>query len=117
MGTTSLGQHATAYRGNLSLRRTRSACRRPARSCRLAYDTQTQTAAQRQPDLLPSRAPELNPVENIWQFLRANWLSNTVFSDIEHIIEAACTAWNNLTVLPQTIRSIGLRNWAHIGQR
>ncbi len=26
--------------------------------------------------LLPSRAPELNPVENIWQYLRANWLSN-----------------------------------------
>ena len=24
--------------------------------------------------LLPSRAPELNPVENIWQYLRANWL-------------------------------------------
>ncbi|WP_185230109.1 IS630 family transposase [Acetobacter aceti] len=66
---------------------------------------------------LPSRAPELNPVEKIWQFLRANWLSNTVFSGIEHIIEAACTAWNNLTALPQTIRSIGLRNWAHIGQR
>src|SRR5215218_5412828 len=25
--------------------------------------------------LLPSRAPELNPVENIWQYLRQNWLS------------------------------------------
>ena len=31
--------------------------------------------------LLPSRAPELNPVENIWQYLRANWLSNRVFED------------------------------------
>jgi transposase len=28
--------------------------------------------------LLPSRAPELNPVENVWQYLRANWLSNRV---------------------------------------
>jgi transposase len=28
---------------------------------------------------LPSRAPELNPVENIWQYLRASWLSNRVF--------------------------------------
>ena len=25
--------------------------------------------------LLPSRSPELNPVENIWQYLRQNWLS------------------------------------------
>ncbi len=31
------------------------------------------------PVLLPSRAPELNPVENAWQYLRANWLSNRVF--------------------------------------
>ena len=28
--------------------------------------------------LLPSRSPELNPVENIWQYLRQNWLSNRV---------------------------------------
>jgi transposase len=28
---------------------------------------------------LPSRAPELNPVENVWQYLRSNWLSNRVF--------------------------------------
>jgi transposase len=27
------------------------------------------------PIFLPSRAPELNPVENIWQYLRANLLS------------------------------------------
>lgn len=65
---------------------------------------------------LPSRAPELNPVENIWQFLRANWLANTVFDGIEHIIYAACSAWNNLAALPDTIRSIGLRKWAHTGQ-
>ena len=28
---------------------------------------------------LPPRSPELNPVENIGQFLRDNWLSNRVF--------------------------------------
>jgi transposase len=28
---------------------------------------------------LPPRSPELNPVENVWQFLRDNWLSNRVF--------------------------------------
>src|SRR4051794_25186462 len=41
---------------------------------------------------LPSRAPELNPVENIWQYLRQNWLSNRVFETYEAIIEAACDA-------------------------
>ena len=29
--------------------------------------------------LLPSRAPELNSVENIWQYLRQNRLSDSVF--------------------------------------
>src|SRR5271154_4353213 len=31
------------------------------------------------PIFLPSRAPELNPVDNVWQYLRQTWLSNTVF--------------------------------------
>ena len=61
--------------------------------------------------LLPSRSPELNPVENIWQFLRANWLSNRVFETYDEIIAAACEAWNKLTALPETITSIGMRDW------
>ena len=65
--------------------------------------------------LLPSRSPELNPVENIWQFLRANWPSNRVFQTYDEIIAAACEAWNKLTALPETITSIGMRDWAHIG--
>lgn len=64
---------------------------------------------------LPSRSPELNPVENIWQYLRANWLSNRVFETYDAIIEAACDAWNKLIAQPNTITSIGLREWAHIG--
>ncbi len=66
--------------------------------------------------LLPSRAPELNPVENIWQYLRANWLSNRVFEDYNAIVDAGCEAWNKLIAQPETITSIGMRKWAHIGQ-
>ena len=66
--------------------------------------------------LLPSRSPELNPVENIWQYLRQNWLSNRVFEDYDAILNAGCNAWNRLTAEPQTIRSIGMRDWAHSGQ-
>lgn len=68
------------------------------------------------PILLPSRAPELNPVENIWQYLRANWLSNRVFENYHEIIEAICDAWQKLIAKPETITSIGMRQWAHIGQ-
>jgi DDE superfamily endonuclease len=66
--------------------------------------------------LLPSRAPELNPVENIWQYLRQNWLSNRVFESYEEIIKAACDAWRKLIAQPETIMSIGWREWALIGQ-
>jgi transposase len=68
------------------------------------------------PILLPSRAPELNPVENIWQYMRANWLSNRVFDTYDAIIDAACDAWQKLIAQPQTITAIGLRDWAHISQ-
>jgi transposase len=68
------------------------------------------------PIFLPSRAPELNPVENIWQYLRANWLSNRVFETYLEIIEAACDAWQKLIAQPETITSIGMRQWAHVGQ-
>ncbi len=65
--------------------------------------------------LLPSRSPELNPVENIWQYMRANWLSNRVFDNHDAIIEAGCEAWNRLIDQPETIKSIGMRKWAHNG--
>jgi len=66
--------------------------------------------------LLPSRSPELNPVENIWQYLRANFLSNRVFESYEAILDAGCDAWNQLIDRPDVITSIGMRKWAHDGQ-
>ncbi len=68
------------------------------------------------PILLPSRAPELNPVENIWQYLRQTYLSSRVFEEYDDIVEAACQAWNQLIDKPWQIMSIGLRQWAHSGQ-
>jgi transposase len=61
---------------------------------------------------LPPRSPELNPVENIWQFMRDNWLSNRVFNGYDDIVAHCCAAWNDLIDQPWRIRSIGRRNWA-----
>ncbi len=60
----------------------------------------------------PSRSPELNPVENIWQFLRENWLSNRVFTSYDDILAHCCDAWNSLIAQPWKIMSIGHRQWA-----
>ena len=62
---------------------------------------------------LPPKCPELNPVENVWQYLRDNWLSNRIFRSQEDILDHCCHAWNRLTAQPWTIMSIGLREWAH----
>jgi len=62
---------------------------------------------------LPPKSPELNPVENIWQFIRGNWLSNRVFSSYNDIVVHCCDPWNKLAHQPCTIMSIGLRDWAH----
>ncbi len=62
---------------------------------------------------LPARCPELNPVENIWQYMRDNWLSNRIFKSYDDIVTQCCAAWNELVQQPATITSIGMRAWAH----
>ena len=62
---------------------------------------------------LPAKAPELNPVENVWQFMRENWLSNRIFTSYSNLFDHCCEAWNRLIDQPWRIISIGLREWAH----
>ena len=62
---------------------------------------------------LPAKSPELNPVENIWQFMRDNWLSNRVFRSYEDILDHCCFAWNKLVDQPWKIMSIGTRQWTY----
>ena len=62
---------------------------------------------------LPPKCPELNPQENVWQFLRDNWLSNRIFTDAEDLVDHCCNAWRKLEDQPWTVMSIGMRDWAH----
>src|SRR6516165_1192681 len=62
---------------------------------------------------LPPKCPELNPVENVWQFMRDNWLSNRIFKLYDDLVDHCCEAWNKLVDQPWRIMSIGLRQWAH----
>jgi transposase len=61
---------------------------------------------------LPSKSPELNPVENIWQFMRDDWLSSRVFKSCNNLVEHCCEAWNKLTDQPWRIMSVGMC-WAY----
>jgi len=62
---------------------------------------------------LPPKCPELNSMENVWQFMRDNWLSNRVFRSYEAIVDHCCAAWKRLVDQPWRIMSIGLRDWAY----
>ncbi len=61
---------------------------------------------------LPPKCPELNPVENVWQFMRDNWLSNRIVTSYKNIMQHCCEAWSKLIDQPWRIMSIGLRDWS-----
>ena len=61
---------------------------------------------------IPPYTPELNPVENIWEYLRGNYLSNLVWETYEEILQACCEAWRKLVRAPEVIQSIAKREWA-----
>ncbi|CAK0757153.1 conserved hypothetical protein [uncultured Gammaproteobacteria bacterium] len=61
---------------------------------------------------IPPYSPELNPVENIWEFLRGNKLAIQVWDDYEAIVNSCCDAWNWLMGMPERITSIASRKWA-----
>ena len=60
---------------------------------------------------LPAYSPELNPAENIWQYLRQNHLSNRIHPNYKAIVDACCDAWNQLLSQAGLIASIATRNW------
>jgi hypothetical protein len=62
---------------------------------------------------LPAKSPELNPQENVWQFMRGNWLSSRIFTSHAGIVDHCCYAWNKLVEEPWRIMSLGMRSWAH----
>jgi transposase len=62
---------------------------------------------------LPAKSSELNPVENVWQFMRDNWLSNRIFTSYDNIVDHCCQAWNKLVDQPWRIMTIGTRPWAY----
>jgi hypothetical protein len=61
---------------------------------------------------LPPKSPELNPVENVWEYLRQNQLSLRVWPDYPAIVETCCRAWNALMAMPDRLASITRREWA-----
>lgn len=54
--------------------------------------------------LLPPYSPELNPVENLWHYLRSHYLSNRAYEDYDALLEAGSKAYRSLT--PETFKTV-----------
>lgn len=53
---------------------------------------------------LPPYAPQLNPVERVWLYLRERFLSHRLHADYITVLDAAYQAWNRIT--PQRLQSL-----------
>ena len=54
---------------------------------------------------LPPYAPELNPMENVWQYLCANKLVITVFDTHDEILDKCSDVWNFIANDPERANS------------
>lgn len=47
---------------------------------------------------LPPYSPEINPAEQLWKYLRQNFLNNRVFQSLDAMVGHVCEAWRTLTM-------------------
>ena len=63
---------------------------------------------------LPPYSPELNPIEQVWQWLRQNELANRCFQGYEDIVEQCSRAWNNFIGDIERVKSLCTRDWTKL---
>jgi transposase len=55
---------------------------------------------------LPPYSPELNPIENLWHYLRSHHWSNRVYDAYDDLRTAACEAWQATCLDADLIKSV-----------
>ena len=60
---------------------------------------------------LPPYSPELNPMEQVWQWLRQRCLSNSVFDGYDEIVEQVSRAWKIFIEAPKRVTQLCTRDW------
>jgi transposase len=65
---------------------------------------------------LPPYSPELNPIEQVWSWLRQHHLSNRCFSGYDDIVDACSKAWNKFIGDTKRVVSMCSRDWLPMGK-
>lgn len=55
---------------------------------------------------LPPYSPELNPMENLWHYLKSHYWSNRAYADYEELEEAAIDAWRVAVLDPELMQTV-----------
>lgn len=63
---------------------------------------------------LPPYSPELNPIEQVWQWLRQNKLGNRCFKSYEDIVDSCSRAWNDFIKDKPRVKKLCSRDWIRL---
>lgn len=55
---------------------------------------------------LPPYSPELNPVENLWHYLRSHHWSNRTYKDLDAVEDAAVAGWRTVCLNEKTLQTV-----------
>lgn len=55
---------------------------------------------------LPAYSPELNPIENLWHYLKSHFWSNRAYADYDELEKAAIQAWQIAALDPHLMKTV-----------
>ena len=65
---------------------------------------------------LPPYSPELNPIEQVWAWLRQHHLANRCFRNYLDIVDACEVAWNDFISDVGRVKSMCYRKWINMAR-
>lgn len=60
---------------------------------------------------LPAYSPELNPIENLWHYLKSHHWSNRAYPDYESLENASVEAWQQSVLDPELMKTVCAAPW------
>lgn len=63
---------------------------------------------------IPPYSPELNPIEQVWSWMRQHDLANQAFKGYDDIVEQVCEAWNDFIKSSKRVTEMCSRKWINL---
>lgn len=60
---------------------------------------------------LPAYSPDLNPIEQVWGYLKKLFLSNRLYKSYDHLLDCLSEAWNWFQQQPSLVSSLTNIKW------